>query len=305
MFVDQLNNAMTGRILLVLLTIVSARSAEAKFSPLSLSSLVGGADLVIVGRISEVRADTFMAQVLIVVAGDFQKRQIEVRRFRDWTCGRRWAKYAAGQQVILFLTGDVSAGEHVWRIMGSGGEGEMSIEGTDVFPRVPVSAAWSSKRNEAYYGPRVQRVMLETLVAVIHDHRKCFEFTTQGGRWGAVGLEITCDEKQLDQVRNRSELHTFLVNETLKRSEAFLKRWESEWLAGKEALGEGDFVSAEQHLESATVFAASIGEEDPRYADTFEDYIDVLRRLGRDAEAEELESRIKTLKDKRRWGQAP
>ena len=39
--------------------------------------------------------------------------------------------------------------------------------------------------------------------------------------------------------------------------------------------------------------------------ETFEHYMEVLRKLGREAEAAELESRIEVLKSKRGGGQDP
>ncbi len=75
----------------------------AKYSPLPLFDMVGSSDLVLVGTIAEVADETFVMRIDTVVAGKHPGKTIEIARFRDWPCARRWTPYATSQRVLVCL----------------------------------------------------------------------------------------------------------------------------------------------------------------------------------------------------------
>ena len=305
-----------------------AAAAEGKFSPLGLSNLCGGADLIVLGTICEVhdgtfaidvvqtntgvvatgrevRDGTFAVDVEKVIAGSFEETPLEVRKFSDRACGRRRTPYEVGQRVLLFLARGAPGEPHTWRIMGGGGEGEMLVEGEVVIPRVPASPAWAHKHDDAYYTDQPQRVSLEPLLAAIRDHRRCFKFITYPELCGACGVRQTCAIEEVEELRRRSELHGFLFDETMTLARALVERWESDRREARAAIERGDLVQAEHHVKWATVFVESIGENDPRYVETLRECADMMRQLGHDLEAQELELRIRALTDPATRGAHP
>lgn len=103
---------------------LATATARADYSPPAIEDLVLASDAIVTGRIVALGPDTFTLDVREVVAGTASAR-IEVRRFADWTCAARWAPYAAGQEVLLFLDrGD----RGLFEIRSAGGEGEMPID---------------------------------------------------------------------------------------------------------------------------------------------------------------------------------
>ena len=119
-------------LLLTLLgTMLLGASPALKYRPFSFHDMVIKTDLAVLGKIVEVGEQTFIVQVEIVLAGELPTeaeatRQLEVIRFGNWACASRWAEYAVGQEVVLFLAKRTGETGGYW-IMSGGGEGEMPI----------------------------------------------------------------------------------------------------------------------------------------------------------------------------------
>ncbi len=119
-----------------LLVLVLGSPAEAKYIPLSHNDLLTRSDLIAWGRIVRVREATFDVKVSAVLFGKYEAKILTIQRFRNWTCARRWAPYATGQQVLVCLQRKTDgAGKIVYRIRSGGGEGEMPIVKGQVFSR--------------------------------------------------------------------------------------------------------------------------------------------------------------------------
>jgi len=119
--------------LIALFALPCAASGLFSYERYYLFELVADADVVVTGEIVELEKKTFALRVEEWVVGQGADR-IEVHRFVDWTCAGRWTPYALGQRVMLFARLPMSVGAP-YRVLGSGGEGELSIEGQDVFAR--------------------------------------------------------------------------------------------------------------------------------------------------------------------------
>jgi hypothetical protein len=61
------------------------------------------ADAIVVGRIVALEDEDFEVEITRRIAGVTLPGRVKLGRFEDWTCGQRWAPYALGQELLLFL----------------------------------------------------------------------------------------------------------------------------------------------------------------------------------------------------------
>lgn len=92
---------------------------------IGLHELCLGADAIVVGRIVALDEDNFEVAITRRIAGVTLPARVKLGRFEDWTCGQRWAPYALGQELLLFLERS-SDGKRLDAIGGTC-EGEMPI----------------------------------------------------------------------------------------------------------------------------------------------------------------------------------
>ncbi len=287
----------TCRCLMLAAPLFVAAVAEGKFAPLSLSNLCGSADLIVIGTINDVRVETFVVDVEQTVAGSSGSVPLEVRKFANWTCARRWASYEVGQRVLLFLTRGAPGNPHAWRIMGAGGEGEMLVEADIVHPRVRASGALVGELSDVYYSDKPQRVPLDPLLAAIRDHRRCFAFLTHPELGGACGVGSTCSIEVVDELRRCSDLHGFLFDQATTLAGTLVARGESGLREARAAMERGELVEAASQVKWAALSTECIGKSDVRYLETLRECAELMRRLGNHAEAQALEDRIRTPAD--------
>ena len=184
-------------------------AAAARYIPPPLYDLVGFSDLIVVGTISRVEADTFFLEVEEVLRGSEAKASIEIERFRDWTCSHRWEPYAPGQRVVAFLARE----EGSYKLRSAGAEAEFPIYGDRAI--VPAFAVLQ---------PRLEidesleaGVPLDVVRSMITGFSACFELDLVRARFPRVEhVEIVCDGDALEAYRSRSPLHASLVRMTLK-----------------------------------------------------------------------------------------
>ena len=106
------------------LGVVPARaSVDAVY--IGLHELCLEADAIVVGRIVALDDENFEVAITRQIAGVTLPARVKLSRFDDWTCGQRWAPYALGQELLLFLERS-SDGKRLDPIGGTC-EGEMPI----------------------------------------------------------------------------------------------------------------------------------------------------------------------------------
>jgi hypothetical protein len=176
-----------------------APRAAADYSPPPLNDLVLGSEAIVTGRIDALAAQTFTLRVQDLVDGPITTPTIEVRRFEDWTCASRWAPYAVGQQVLLFLREDPQGGP--WQIRSAGGEGEMPISRGVAYVHsyyMQMAPAGTSPRA---YGPHTVHggryggfaVGVGELLDALRQARSCFQAQRSQDRYRRVtGVTQTC-----------------------------------------------------------------------------------------------------------------
>jgi hypothetical protein len=99
--------------LLGVLPVLSCPAPE--YDRYELYELVATTERVVAGTIVALQDKTFDLAIERDLFGSGAPT-LHLQRFFDWTCAGRWADYAVGQQVVLFLLGD--------RAMGAGDEGD-------------------------------------------------------------------------------------------------------------------------------------------------------------------------------------
>jgi hypothetical protein len=124
-------HARAGVALLLALLPISAIRAPVKYTPYEFHELIGQAKVIAAGTIAALDDERFSLRVEHWVWGAPEVAELRVRRFKDWTCASRWAKYEVGQRVVVFLAKQ----EDGWRILSGGGEGEMPLVGDRVVLR--------------------------------------------------------------------------------------------------------------------------------------------------------------------------
>jgi hypothetical protein len=137
-----------GLVLLVIASLAGFTSARNGLCPrFRLFELVAAADVIVSGTVRDLREGsdelqypyfssegTFALDVEQRVAGAQLPEAIRVQRYRDSTCAFRWAPYAEGQRVLLFLAAPREASAP-YTILGVRGEGEMPVVEQEVLLR--------------------------------------------------------------------------------------------------------------------------------------------------------------------------
>jgi hypothetical protein len=174
----------------VMLILGCASSALAKYWAPHLFEMVGGAELIVAGRIESVGAQTYVLNVERVLAGDYQQRSIEICRFQDWACSWRYAPYEAGQRLVAFIQKDDAAsrqnGRTVFRTMSAGREGEFPIEGDFAY----CFLVWPiPESNRARIGKHdyVFKTSIDNLYSAIEGYRSLYHVELGSGRLEKVG----------------------------------------------------------------------------------------------------------------------
>ncbi|EAR22102.1 hypothetical protein [Nitrococcus mobilis] len=191
-------------------------NAPADYQPIALAKLFGGSELIVLGTIEGVGDDSFTLRATEVYAGSIEDAPVEVRKYADWTGGRRWSAYRVGQTVLLFLrkpAADEKAAGDYWQIRGFGGEGEMPIDGGAVFPH---GLNLDGFRRQIFkvdsgelYGYRFD---LDTFTSALKGYLSCFGSPQQAAAEGIEEPARECADSELASYRATSALHRYLAS---------------------------------------------------------------------------------------------
>ena len=190
--------------------------AMGDYSPPAFYDLVGASDVIAYGEITAVQERTFDLRVERWIAGAPKgATSLRIKRFDNWTCSFRWAPYAQGQRVLVFLRRDAASGAKLgtpWVLRSAGGEGEMPLlpKGQVALRGVPVPGMkWGPipVAGSAVHGAQVP---LSTFVTVIERFRRCFALKLERNPWIRVTrVRTVCDPGVLSVrvVMGQSGLH--------------------------------------------------------------------------------------------------
>jgi len=159
-----------------------------EFVRYELYELVATADVVVSGTIVGLDDSTYQLAVDRWIVGEGGD-DVTIRRFQDWTCAGRFAKYAVGQSMVVFATRGTAPGAPL-KIVGAGDEGELFLDGGDVIARGYAVHGYASEdfEFEGDYGPVASsgpRIPLDEFAAAVSGFRQVFAW--KADRHGSRG----------------------------------------------------------------------------------------------------------------------
>lgn len=206
---------------LILLFLALPQFAFALYAPPDLEDLIGYSDLILLGEITDVKQSTFVLRIEEVLAGDFQAPQIEIKKFKDWTCSRRWTAYSVGQREIVFLEKNSNQqnakklDQYVLRSAGS--ESEWPVDNELAYTHG--YGLWEGSRDVSYGTMHAPAVKQSEVLSAIRDYRKCFKMAKMKPNSGRVDkIEVICSPEALSRYESSSEFHKVLSEMTKNQS---------------------------------------------------------------------------------------
>jgi hypothetical protein len=157
-------------VLLVLIwSVAISGESHARYRPMTFLELSARAELVVLGSIASTTEETFDLEVESTirsrpgVPSATKGQRLQIAKFRDWTCARRWTAYAAGQRAVMFIERRAGA----WHVLGGGNEGEMPVADDSAFVDGNVSHGFGewTVYNARYFGGRL--ALADVLRAVV------------------------------------------------------------------------------------------------------------------------------------------
>jgi hypothetical protein len=91
------------RILLITLAIVSSATCSAKKMQMAIESVILSADLIVVGEIKSVGIGSYAFTIQETLYGDTALKNIQVAKWKEWTCDSRSFEVQRGQRLVLLL----------------------------------------------------------------------------------------------------------------------------------------------------------------------------------------------------------
>ena len=205
------------------LGVLGASWAAADYQPLPLFKMVATADVIVVGTIAEVDAETFKLTSNQFIQGPAQET-FRVKRYVPWNDNGPWTNDHKGQQLMLFLSKPAStdastylpAYGSTWQIMGAVGEGELPIENQSIYLG-GVFLPGFSRQTYALTGGEITgyRFVRDEFFEAVAQYAKCFQMKKSAGNTAAV-LTKTCSDDTLEQYRQGSAINRLLVEQSLK-----------------------------------------------------------------------------------------
>lgn len=193
----------------------------AQYRKLMPFELACGADLIVTGKISALDPLKFTVEISQVVAGSHEGTTVAVPRYINTKAAKRWAKYAEGEMVMLFLRNDNGN----YKIMGEGGEGEKLIMGEEIC----LDSRGEGLKNRFGYhatpsGANIyaEKVPMQDFIGSVQDVRGCAKvsyvekvFVDQHKEMHPV-TTITCEPAQKDAIYSKSWVYATMMEQAEK-----------------------------------------------------------------------------------------
>jgi len=115
------------RLLIIIFCICYSNEAFSSYRLNDLPTRIAKSDLILKGTISSVKESTYTLAIDKYLKGNLSNSdEVEISKFKDWTCASKDENYASGQILIVFLIRDIQKPKTYFTI-GSGNEGEARI----------------------------------------------------------------------------------------------------------------------------------------------------------------------------------
>lgn len=113
---------------------------EIDYRALSLYSMIDNADLIIQSEIISQNDTSITVKIIHNLKGNDQADNVQINKFRDWSCASRYASYKVGQQQIFILK---QVKNNLYRVSSPGNEGELPIENDKIHYK-----SWLNRKSE-------------------------------------------------------------------------------------------------------------------------------------------------------------
>lgn len=189
------------------------------YEPVPLDRLIGIAQLIVAGEVSNVKDQTFTLRPTLTLAGEAPSAEIEVVKFipNRFEGAPRPGPYKPGQSFLWFLIKDPKDQlQNRWKILGIGGEGEMPLQDGFVYfhGRNVAGIPFGSYRVHEVER-NIQRYEAAQLFDAVKGYRSCFVW--KAGKTERPEPTRICDTAAFDQLARRSSIHKYLAGLTAKR----------------------------------------------------------------------------------------
>lgn len=193
--------ALKGCALLLTFTGVAA-AAENDLRPPNLARMLALSEAVAHGEVVNVAADAITIRIERTMKGAIAASTVELERPERFDDMPRWAPYAAGEKLILFVTRH----DEKWRLAGPSGRGEFPIVNDQVrFPE----PGYLESGPSSIAAP--DRVPLSDFIDAIEVYAPCFAW--RPARPGTPSMQVTCSAAQIAQSAAKSPVHAALAHE--------------------------------------------------------------------------------------------
>ncbi len=186
--------------------------------------LIGMADLVVIGKVTEIGDSTFKFHVDEFLLNKYSSDLLIVRKFIHSKFDEpRPLPYATKQSFALFLTKpEQDNPPHPWNIIGYTGEGEMPIENGFVYFEGSYLQELERKPYEVQGVSRnLQRFRLPDFKDAVQNYGECFswrlvEYIKNNKKRERWQPSKKCPDATVNTYQAKSWIHEYLVQETLK-----------------------------------------------------------------------------------------
>lgn len=197
------------------------KTAKPDYKPIPLPQLIGMSDMAVLGKVSEIKEDTFVFRIDDYLSTREDSLNIEVTKYIPPAfMAIKHIPYDTTQHYALFLR-KLPRENTPWAIIGIGGEGERPVSDGNVY----FEGSYLKDLDTSFqtvHGEEIltQKVNLEQFRDAVQNYGRCFTWKIMDQTiddkilqsWAPV---LGCDESQLNQYRAKSWIHEYLASQTI------------------------------------------------------------------------------------------
>ena len=207
-------------IITAMLILTFLPDASADYEPRTFFEVIGTANLIAVGKISDVYKDdyNFVISERIDKSSVTAGQTVRVRKFQNWTCAER-QPYAPRQEMLVALRKIASDDEKDrFAVIGAGNEGEMFIYNNYLYlgnlEGLPdwLERTCASELQQGRISGRSKHSLTEAVCA-IKDACTSFVFIEADGNLQSV--KRVCSRARMRELQSKSRLHQYLFDECI------------------------------------------------------------------------------------------
>lgn len=197
------------------------KTAKPAYKPIPLPQLIGMSDMAVLGKVSEIREDTFVFRIDDYLSTREDSLNIEVTKYISPAfMATKHIPYDSSQHYALFLR-KLPRVNTPWAIIGIGGEGERPVSDGNVYFEGSYLKDLDTSVHMVHGEEKLTQVVnLEQFRDAVQNYGSCFTWKIMDQKiddktlqtWAPV---LECDESLLNQYRAKSWIHEYLVSQSI------------------------------------------------------------------------------------------